>query len=335
MKLYRKILQGKTVLITGGTGTWGQEIARQLLTKKVGKIIIFSRNESKQVEMKQKYSSKADRIKYIIGDIRDSRSIDEACKGVNIVFHTAALKHVTKCEQQPREALNTNVMGTTNVINACVSNKVDICVNISSDKACDSSCFYGHTKAISEALITEANNITTHTDFYSVRSGNIFASSGSVIPLWMEQIKKDNKILITDPIMSRFFITINKAVKLTLKTIGISDRGEVFALRMPSFFIEDLAREFIIRFSDKKTEIEVIGRFEGEKEAEMLFNGFEARRMTKTKDYFIIYPTITVDTAIYPVVKKYKKYVDGLSSDDDDCIGFEGELAKMFDIILP
>ena len=180
----KNMFKGKNILITGGTGTWGQELAKQSLLLGAETVKIFSRNEAAQVAMKQQFSSYGPRISFFIGDIRDATALDMACMGVDIVFHTAALKHVTKCEQQPREAVNTNVVGAWNVINACIKNKVDVCVNISSDKACECSCVYGNTKAICEALFTEANNMTLHTDFYSVRSGNIFASQGSVIKIW-------------------------------------------------------------------------------------------------------------------------------------------------------
>lgn len=326
------ILKGKEILITGGTGTWGQELAKQCLAHGAGKVTIFSRNEAAQVAMKQKFSS--DRLRFVLGDVREAGSIKEACTAIDIVFHTAALKHVSKCEVQPREALKTNVTGTQNVINACIDNDVDICVNISSDKACDSSCFYGHTKAIAEALITEANNITDHTDFYSVRSGNIFASSGSVITLWKEQIKKNNAISVTSPFMSRFFITKEKAAELTLKTIGLGDRGEIFAFNMFSCSIHDLAIAFIKRYGDKETVFNIIGKFPGEKEEETLFSALEAERTVETKNFFIIYPAININTTDYPNLGGQKKYVDGLSSRHR--LGLDSEskrIEEMFDTI--
>jgi FlaA1/EpsC-like NDP-sugar epimerase len=252
--------------------------------------------------------------------------------GVDIVFHTAALKHVTKCEQQPREAVNTNVVGAWNVINACIKNKVDVCVNISSDKACECSCVYGNTKAICEALFTEANNMTLHTDFYSVRSGNIFASQGSVIKIWKTQVEKENRILLTDPGMTRFFITVGDAVKLTLKSIDLADRGEVFVFRMPSFLVGQLADLFIEKFGDQNTEKKIIGKFEGEKDYETLFTGQEAGRMKRTGEFFIVYPSMDIKTVSPFRTDKNEKFAKGYTS--KQAKGTKRELQKMFETIL-
>ncbi len=332
MKARELILEGKNILITGGTGTWGQELAKQCLCSGAKTVKIFSRNEAAQVEMKQRFSSYSPRILFFLGDVKDAKALDMACIGVNIVFHTAALKHVTKCEQQPREAVNTNIVGAKNVINACISNDVDVCVNISSDKVCGSSCVYGHTKALAEALFTEANNMTEHTDFYSVRSGNIFASRGSVIELWKTQVQKDNCVQITDTNMSRFFITVEKAVELTLKSVYIADRGEVFVFRMPSFSVGELADMFIQKFGKQGTKKKFIGKFDGEKDAETLFTGQEAKRMKKTADFFIIYPSMDIITVFPFRAKINKEYIDGFTS--DDAKGTRKELEKMFKTIM-
>jgi FlaA1/EpsC-like NDP-sugar epimerase len=317
--------ENKVILITGGTGTWGKELTRQLLKKGIEKIIIFSRGEQAQVMMCQEFRD--DRLKFIIGDIRDEKAIYEACTGVNYVFHTAALKHLSKCEKQPREALQTNIFGTMNVIRAC-TDRVDVCVYISTDKVCQSTCFYGHSKAIAEGLITEANNQTTHTDFFSVRCGNIFASSGSVIPLWKKQIEECNCIKISDPGMSRFFITIKDAVRLTLKAMDISDRGEVFVLRMPGFYLSDLCRVMLKRHGNAKTKKAFIGAIAGERMVEWLFTEQESFRLTRTKDFFIIYPTIDILPSYYPAFQSILKYSHGYRSVDNK--GTIKELECMF-----
>jgi FlaA1/EpsC-like NDP-sugar epimerase len=305
----------KRVLITGGTGTWGKELAKQLLKDAVSEIVIFSRGEAAQVAMKHAFCD--DRLKFVIGDIRDSKAIIEACKDIDIVFHTAALKHVTKCELQPREAVKTNIYGTQNVIDACIDNNVRLCVNISSDKACDANCFYGKTKAVAEGLITEANNQTHMTDFFSIRSGNILGSSGSVVPIWIDQIKKNNEIKITDKKMRRFFIAIPDAIKYTFEAMELSDRGEVFVFRMPSFLIYDLAKLLIKKYGYNSTKIKYIGLMKGERLKEWLVTPEEVNRTIKRKHFYIIYPLIDVNNTDYPVIPK-AKYPTGFNMDDPD-----------------
>lgn len=298
-------LNPKTVLITGGTGTWGQEFTKQLLTKNINKIVIFSRNESSQVLMRQKF--KDERLHFVVGDIRDAKAINEACQGIDYVFHTAALKHVLKCEEQPREAVKTNITGVQNVIDACINNHVEMAVNISTDKVCDANCFYGKTKAVGEGLFTEANNISQNTSFISVRSGNIFGSTGSVVPLWIKQITNDNQINLTDPKMKRFFILIEDAVKLTLEAMDIAERGEVFVFRMPAFYISDLAEIIVELYGNKETVINNIGLMPGERIIEWLITNEEALRSVCRNHFYIIYPLIKIKNTEYPVIKgKYK-----------------------------
>ena len=288
----KKVTTDKRILITGGTGTWGQEFAKQLLKTEPKEIVIFSRNEAAQVAMKHRFGD--NRLKFVIGDIRDSQAIMDAMENIDIVFHTAALKHVTKAEQQPREAVKSNIDGAINVIEACLQNMVDICVNISTDKVCDANCFYGKTKAVAEGLFTEANNRTEHTDFFSVRSGNILGSAGSVIPIWIQQIQTVNTIKLTDPGMKRFFITVHDAVRLTLKAIDISDRGEVFVFKMPAFFVSDLAKIVIQYYGNEQTVIDNIGLMPGERLIEWLITNEEAIRSVSVPDYYIIYPLIHI-----------------------------------------
>jgi FlaA1/EpsC-like NDP-sugar epimerase len=315
----------KTILITGGTGTWGQEFARQLLEKDVNKIVIFSRNESSQVLMKQKFNDS--RLHFVIGDIRDAKAINEACQGIDYVFHTAALKHVLKCEEQPREAVKTNITGVQNVIEACINNYVTMAVNISTDKVCDANCFYGKTKAVGEGLFTEANNIALETKFatpfetkfISVRSGNILGSTGSVIPLWIKQIAENNRINLTDPKMKRFFILVEDAVKITLEAMNIADRGEVFVFRMPAFYVSDLAEVIIEKYGDEKTVINNIGLMPGERIIEWLITNEEALRSICHDHFYIIYPLIKIKNTEYPVIKGNYKIQKGycmLDSED-------------------
>lgn len=306
----------KEILITGGTGTWGQEFARQLLKKDAASIIIFSRNEAAQVLMKQQFND--ERLHFIIGDIRDAGAISEACIGVDYVIHTAALKHVIKCEEQPREATKTNITGVQNVIQACIDNSVQMCVNISSDKVCDANCFYGKTKAVGEGLFTEANNMTNRTDFISVRSGNILGSSGSVVPLWIKQIKENNQIRLTDTRMKRFFILVEDAVRYTFEAMEHCERGEVYVFRMPAFYVSDLADIIVKKYGNDKTIIEKIGLMPGERLIEWLVTDEEALRCLCYDHFYVIYPLIKIQGTNYPKITGQYKLQKGYCMNDSD-----------------
>jgi len=318
--------KGKTALITGGTGTWGQEIAKQLLAKGIDRIVIFSRNESAQVGMREKFRD--DRLKFIVGDIRNLASIDEACRDVDYVIHTAALKHVIICENQVREAVLTNIIGTQNVINACINNNVKLCVNISSDKVCHPVCTYGKTKAVAESLIIEANNQTDVTNFISFRSGNIFGSSGSVVPLWVNQIKTNNYINITGENMKRFFILVEDAVKLIFHAMLKCQRGEVFVPKMDCFMIKDLADIIVKLYGDDKTEIKYIPPFPYERNTEWLVTPEEDKRTLEDDEFYIVYPLIQIKNTKYPIFDKSVIFENGVSMHEVE-IGDKEKLWKL------
>lgn len=285
----------KTILVTGGTGSWGYELVRQLLEKNPREIRIFSRNESSQVGMQQKFDHDP-RLKFIIGDIRDKEALMEACRQVNLVFHLAALKHVPVCEYQPLEALKTNVTGTQNVIDASMANKVEKVVYISTDKAANPSNFYGFTKALGEKLIINANALTNETTFVCVRGGNVLGTNGSVIHVFRHQIEKHSKIGITDKNMTRFFLTIKDAIKLLFKATYESYGGEIFVMKMPTCKILDLAHVLIDEYGDKEIEIEELGIRPGEKLHEILLTDFESNNtIIFDEEYFVILPTIEID----------------------------------------
>lgn len=261
--------------VSGMTGTWGTELAKQLLLTNVKEIRAFSRGETAQANMSHKFNDP--RLKFIVGDIRDLRAVTKAFQGVDYVFNFAAMKHIPICEKQPDETIKTNICGVQNVIEACIANKVIKCVNVSTDKVADPITFYGRTKAIGEALIVAANNTTDHTSFINVRSGNILGSNGSVIPLFVEQIRMHNKITITSPEMTRFFIPATYAIKRILKAMEVSSRGETFIYNMPCFRLKDLAEVIIEHYGNKDTEMVEIGTRGGEKLDEMLLTEFEAK----------------------------------------------------------
>ena len=213
--IMRQTLQGQTILITGGTGSWGQELTAQLLREHKPKAIrIYSRGEHKQVEMRRTFSDP--KIKFYIGDVRDKSRLVLATREVDVVFHLAALKHVPVCEENPWEAVQTNIVGTQNVIEASIANNVKKVVYVSSDKAVDPFNLYGATKSCGEQLIIDANNHHT-TRFVCIRAGNVIGTNGSVIPLFRDQALNGTHLTVTDDRMTRFFMRRKDAIGLLIK----------------------------------------------------------------------------------------------------------------------
>jgi UDP-N-acetylglucosamine 4,6-dehydratase len=198
------LFNNQTILVTGGTGSWGHELVRKLLPYRPKEIRIFSRNEFAQVSMQREFQHDGI-LKYIIGDVRDGEAVHEACKNVDYVFHLAALKHVPICENYPQEALKTNVQGTENIIQASIQQKVKKVIDVSSDKAVDPINLYGMTKAIGEKLMIRANNLSDYTRFVCIRGGIVLGTNGSVVPLFRKQILQKGAVTITDKKMTRFF----------------------------------------------------------------------------------------------------------------------------------
>ncbi|MEH7574457.1 polysaccharide biosynthesis protein, partial [Cytobacillus firmus] len=217
------MFNNKIILVTGGTGSWGHELVRQLLPFKPKEIRIFSRNESNQFAMKQEFNHNL-KLRFIIGDIKEKKALIDASQHVDYIFHLAALKHVPVCEEQPVEALKTNVIGTQNVIDAAVYHRIKKVMYISTDKASDPSNFYGLSKAMGEKLIIHANTLNTNTKFVCIRGGNVLGSNGSVVNVFKKQIQYNKKVGITDLNMTRFFLNVEDAIKLvfkaTLESIG-------------------------------------------------------------------------------------------------------------------
>lgn len=283
------------VLITGGSGSWGNELVRQIIDNPdIGEIVVYSRGEHKQVEMKIRFSSKLDKLKFIIGDVRDIERLKVAMKGSDKVFHMAALKHVPVCEQNPWEAIQTNIIGTNNVIEAAIYNDVRRVVFISTDKAVDPLNLYGVTKSCAEKLIINANNLSEKTDFVCLRAGNVLGTNGSVVPLFIEQIKKANCITVTDPSMTRFFLRVEDAICLVLRAEKEAVGGEITVVKMPACRIADLAEVMISELGDENTEIKHIGIRPGEKVHEVLISRNESQRVIKQGEWFVILPMIGI-----------------------------------------
>lgn len=285
------MFQDQTILVTGATGSWGHELVRQLLNMNPKEIRLFSRNESAQVNMQRLFANDS-RLKFRIGDVRDLTSLQEACKNVDIVFHLAALKHVPICEDQPYEALMTNVTGTENVIRVSILQRVKKVVYVSSDKAVSPINLYGLTKALGEKLIIHANSLTDDTTFTCIRGGNVLGTSGSVVPFFKKLILDGKDIPITHMEMTRFFLTIHDAIQLLLTAVVCSVGGETLVLKMKSCKIVDLAHIMLEHFGKQNIKLMDIGIRPGEKIHELLVSEYEAPNTYEfSNNYYVILPS--------------------------------------------
>ena len=289
------MFNNQIILVTGGTGSWGYELVKQLLPYTPKEIRIFSRNESNQFTMKQEFDNNP-KLQFIIGDIKEKDALIEASQDVDYIFHLAALKHVPVCEYQPLEALKTNVTGTQNVIDAAISCNVKRVVYISTDKASNPSNFYGLSKAMGERLIIHANTLNTKTRFVCIRGGNVLGTNGSVIHVFKKQIQEKGKIGITDLEMTRFFLTIEEAIKLVFKATFESLGGEIFVMKMPACKIIDLAHVLAEASNRKDVGVEILGIRPGEKIHELLLSEYESlTTITYDDEYFVILPPIYIE----------------------------------------
>ena len=280
--------KGKKILITGGTGSLGTALTKRLLSVGVEQIRIFSRNEFKQISMESEIPD--DRLRFLIGDVRDQRRLKRAVEDVDIVFHAAALKHVPKVEYNPFEAVKTNVEGSQNVIDACLENDVERAVCIGSDKAVSPLNTYGATKLLMEKLFINAqqySNPKKHpTKFFAVRYGNVFGSSGSVIPKFIQQLQKKENLTITDEQMTRFSVTMNQALDFILKATELGVGTEIFIPKLKSYGLTQIKNILFDLFETSDSKI--IGIRPGEKLHETLINFDEMRSAWSYKDLYLI-----------------------------------------------
>lgn len=267
-----------TLLITGGTGSFGNAVLKRFLNTDIKEIRIFSRDEKKQDDMRQLY--KNSKIKYYIGDVRSFDSINSAAKGVDYIFHAAALKQVPSCEFFPTEAVRTNVLGCENVLNAAMENNVKRAIVLSTDKAVYPINAMGMSKALSEKVMVAKSRNDSSTVFCGTRYGNVMASRGSVIPLFIDQMKKGEPLTITDPKMTRYMMTLDDAVDLVLFAFENGNPGDIFVQKSPAATIEVLAKA-LLELYKKKNPIKIIGTRHGEKLYETLVNREE---MVKAED---------------------------------------------------
>lgn len=281
------IFKNKVILITGGTGSFGKKFVEIVLKKhKPKKIIIFSRDEMKQYEMRKKFNHK--NIRYFIGDIRDPERLHRAFNGVDIVVHAAALKIVPTAEYNPFEVVKTNVIGAENVINVAIDNNVKKVIALSTDKAANPVNLYGATKLCAEKMFIAANNYSPYgAKFSVVRYGNVFGSRGSVVPFFRECCKR-GEVPITDPRMTRFWITLEQGVNFVLEYLNGMRGGEIFIPKMPSIKITDLAKAVCPKCTQT-----VVGIREGEKLHETLVPSDDGINTLEYKDKFITYHYVT------------------------------------------
>ena len=316
------ILDGKKVLITGGTGSLGHALTQRILNSDVEQIRILSRNEFKQVSMESLIRD--ERLRFLIGDVRDKERLVRALEDVDIVFHAAALKHVPKVEYNPFEAIKTNVQGSQNVIDACIENDVERAVCIGTDKAVSPLNIYGATKLLMEKLFITARRYSNpekhRTKFFAVRYGNVFGSSGSVIPKFIQQINKNEKITITDPNMTRFSITMNQALDFILKATKNGHGSEIFIPKVKTYSLQQII-DILSNLTNTK-EHTIIGMRPGEKQHESLINSDEMRSAWSYENMFMLLNELHDDKNLektYPGIKKVKD-LDVYSSDKSESL---------------
>jgi len=281
-----KMFKDKILLITGGTGSFGHQVVKSYLDSDLREIRILSRDEKKQDDMRKKYGSA--KLKFYIGDIRDYESIRAAFKDVDYVFHAAALKQVPSCEFFPMEAIKTNVLGSNNVMNACIEYKVKKAIFLSTDKAAYPINTMGLTKALMEKnVISKSREMNHDTVFCLTRYGNVMASRGSVIPLFLKQLEQNKPLTITNPEMTRFMMTLNDAVELVSYAFENGKQGDLFVQKSPAVTIDTLA-DAVLKYKNLKTEKKIIGSRHGEKLYEVLVTSEEMSVAIDMDKYFRI-----------------------------------------------
>ncbi len=308
----------KVVLITGGTGSFGKKFTLRLLETNVKKVIIFSRDELKQYEMKQEF--KDERLRFFIGDVRDKDRLYRAFDGVDHVVHAAAMKHVDACEYNPFEAVKTNIHGAQNIIEAAIDKGVEKVVALSTDKAAAPVNLYGATKLASDKLFVAGNSYAgdKNTRFAVVRYGNVVGSRGSVVPFF-KKMRETGRLPITDERMTRFWITLDQGVRFVIDSFAGMQGGEIFVPKIPSMKITDLAKAI-----GPECDIDIVGIRPGEKLHEVMITEDDARRTVESDNFYIIQPEFPWWHT--PEIKEYQKLNDGFkysSETNDQCLDIE------------
>ena len=286
------LFKDKVLLITGGTGSFGNAVLNRFLKTDIGEIRIFSRDEKKQDDMRHDFQARmpevAHKIKFYIGDVRNKSTLKYAMKGVDYVFHAAALKQVPSCEFFPMEAVKTNVIGTDNVLDAAIDAGVKCVICLSTDKAAYPINAMGITKAIEEKIAVAKSRLSGDTKICCTRYGNVMCSRGSVIPLWIDQIRKGNPITLTEPKMTRFIMSLEEAVDLVLFAFEHGKNGDILVQKAPACTIQTQAEAVCELFGGKKEEIKVIGIRHGEKMYETLLTKEEAAKAIDMGNFYAV-----------------------------------------------
>lgn len=284
------LFTGKTLMITGGTGSFGNAVLNRFLKTDIGEIRVFSRDEKKQDDMRHDFQARmpevADKIKFYIGDVRDLQSVKSAMHGVDYTFHAAALKQVPSCEFFPMEAVRTNVVGTDNVLTAAIEEGVESVICLSTDKAAYPINAMGITKAVEEKVAVAKSRTSGKTKICCTRYGNVMCSRGSVIPLWIEQIKQGNPITLTEPSMTRFIMSLEEAVDLVLFAFEHGENGDLLIQKAPACTIQTQAEAICELFGGKKEDIKVIGIRHGEKMYETLLTNEECAKAVDMGNFY-------------------------------------------------
>ena len=315
MKELKNFYEGKIILVTGGVGSIGSEVVRSILEYNPEAVRVLDSNETGLFDLEQELQS--EKIRLFVGDVKDKERLKKAIENVDIVFHAAALKHVPLCEYNPFEAVKTNVIGTQNLIDVAMDEEVGKLITISTDKAVNPVNVMGATKLLAERLTVSANFYKgwKKTTFSCVRFGNVLDTRGSVIPLFRKQIQNGSPLTITDLNMSRFMMSIPKAVELVLKSAEFAKGGEIFIFKMPALRISDLAETMIEELAPKyghdpnEIEIKTVGRRSGEKLYEELMTEDEAENAYEDGEMFVVLPQIVniVSELSYKLPDNFKK----------------------------
>ncbi|MBR5779444.1 MAG: polysaccharide biosynthesis protein [Clostridia bacterium] len=282
----------KTLLITGGTGSFGNAVAERFLPTEIGEIRIFSRDEKKQNDMRRLFREKMPeyfkKLKFYIGDVRDRQALDQAMNGVDMVFHAAALKQVPSCEFFPLEAVKTNVLGTENVLDSAIACGVSKVICLSTDKAAYPVSAMGMSKAMMEKIVIAKARLSkdVKTVMCCTRYGNVIGSRGSVIPLWIEQIQSNSPITVTDPDMTRFIMSLDEAVDLVVYAFQNAENGDIMVQKAPACTLNTLAEAVCALYGGEKSDIKYIGIRHGEKRYETLLTAEEAARAVDIGNHF-------------------------------------------------
>ena len=286
------VFKDKVLLITGGTGSFGNAVLNRFLRTDIGEIRIFSRDEKKQDDMRHDFQARmpevANKIKFYIGDVRNKSTLKYAMKGVDYVFHAAALKQMPSCEFFPMEAVKTNVIGTDNTLDAAIDAGVKCVICLSTDKAAYPINAMGITKAIEEKIAVAKSRLSGDTKICCTRYGNVMCSRGSVIPLWIDQIRKGNPITLTEPKMTRFIMSLEEAVDLVLFAFENGKNGDILVQKAPACTIRTQAEAVCELFGGKKEEIKVIGIRHGEKMYETLLTKEEAAKAIDMGNFYAV-----------------------------------------------